>query len=93
MPITDCRQPVGAIGPLKHMVEPDVSAADYEDARGFVVAATAAGDVAVRTLEGDADLTVSGLDAGDVVGVGGVPVLCRAVRTAGTTATVRIGFL
>lgn len=93
MPITDCRRPIGAIGPLKHMLEPDVSSADHVDDRGFVVACTAAGDVVVRTLEGAADVTVTLAAAGDVVGVGGVPVLCRAVRSAGTTATVRVGYL
>lgn len=93
MAITDCRGTIGSIGPLKDMSAPDVSAADYTDERGFVVEATSPGDVAVRTLEGAADQTVTGLTAGDVVGVGGVPVICRAIRAAGTTAAVRIGHL
>lgn len=93
MAITDCRGTIGALGPLKDMSAPDVSGADHEDERGFVVEATGAGDVRVRTLEGTADQTVTGLSPGDVVGVGGVPVICRAIRAAGTTAAVRIGHL
>ena len=94
MPITDFPNVVGAVGPAKHIVDVDQSAMteDFTDERGFVIQMIAAGNITVRTLDGDVDTALSGLTAGASVG-GMVPVICTAVRMAGTTADFRVFYL
>ena len=79
------------------VVDLSTGEADFEDERGFIVQANAAGDLAIRTLGGASDITVSGLAAGDTVAVGDIPVACIALRAVdGGTTTVTaaiIGYL
>ena len=92
MGILDASITQGAVGPLKEKRVVDISVNDFEDARGFVVQAGADGDLTYRPLVGNADLTDT-LVAGGSVNVGGVLVLCRAVRAASTIDSIVIGFL
>lgn len=74
------------IGPPRNIVDVDVSTNDYVHSGGFILQVGAAGDVNYRTLDGDTDRTET-FSAAGVVAVAGVPVMLRAVRNSGTTAT------
>ena len=63
----------------------------YENDAGVIVQAAAAGAVTYRTLDGTADATQT-LAAGDVISVGTVPVLVRAIRDS-TAANVVLGHI
>ena len=92
MAILDASITQGAVGPLKEKRVVDISVNDFEDERGFVVQAGAAGDLTYRSLIGNADLTDT-LVAGGSVNVGGVLVLCRLVKANATIGSIVIGFL
>lgn len=74
------------LGPVRGREALDVSSEDYENAAGFILQVGSSGAVAYRPLDSDEDVTETFTAAG-VVAVGGVPLLLRAVRHTGTTAT------
>lgn len=91
--IFDMEHAKGGIGPLKDKAVVDISANDFVDSRGFLVVAATTGDLTYRTLAGSVDQTETGLAIGDLVNVGGFPVVCRAVRTASTVTSIVVGYL
>ena len=97
MPLTNPRLIPGPVGPLKDKRVVDISAAteDVEWPGGAIVQVGTAGDIKYRTLHGSADLTETGLSAGDVLRVGDIPVLVRFVRvdTDTTVTSLVAGFI
>ena len=74
----------------------DISSNDHIDERGFTVRAQEAGTITYRTLLvgldpvlGDITKTVAAGDS--IVGPGDVCVLCVAVRSSSTVATIDVG--
>ena len=86
MPTPDLRNKDQPVGPLRDRLVIDTSGSDdYELESGFICQVAAAGTLVYRTLEGESDLTQTGLAIGDVINVAGIPVILRAIRGTGTT--------
>lgn len=61
---------------------------------GFTCQVQSGGNITYRALGGQADVTETGLTAGDtIVGPGNVPVILSAIRGASTITSVVIGIL
>ena len=88
MPIPDIRNRDLPVGPLRDRLVIDTSGTDdYELGSGFICQVATTGTLVYRTLEGESDLTQTGLAVGDVINVAGIPVILRAIRGTGTTVT------
>lgn len=74
------RFPGSVAGPVTNARRVDLSGGDFEDPRGFVWTAIAAGEYTFRPAGAEADLTLT-LEAGGFPAVGGVAIMCSAVRS------------
>lgn len=80
MSVADVRRYTGtAWGPVRNARIIDLSGGDFVDRRGFVWQAETAGSYSYRPESASGDLTVT-LQAGEYPTVGGVSILCSAVR-------------
>ncbi len=68
------------------LVDVDLTDGDFIPGVPFHVDVGATGDIAYRTLDGQADFTRNFTGAG-ILGANGIPVRCVAIRQSGTTAT------
>ena len=93
MPPPDLTRYDSPLGPLRDKRTVDISTNDYEREEGFICQVGGAGALTYRTLHGAADQTDSGLTAGAVIGVGAVPVILKAVRSASTVTSIIVGII
>lgn len=76
----------------KHTVM--IGASDFDHATGFTCQVAAAGDLTYRALEGEQDVTETGLSAADVItGPGDIPVVLKSIRGTSTVTSVVIGII
>ena len=86
MPIPDISRRDIPVGPLRDKIVVTLGNDDYVLESGFICQIIGTGDVIIRYLEGEADVTETIATTGAILGVGNHPVLCHAIRhTAGTT--------
>ena len=81
------------LGPYRDVFTQSIASADYVNANGFTVSGVAAGTLAVRTINGAADGSFPVAAGGSVVGPGGIPVICVAVRMNTTVGSIIVGIL
>ena len=93
MPIPDIRNRDLPVGPPRDKLVITIGSADYELPQGFICQVNSAGDIDYRTLEGESDLSETGLSSGDIINVCGIPVLLRVIRGTSTITSVIIGRL
>ena len=93
MPIPDIRNRDLPVGPPRDKQVITIGTADFELEFGFICQVNSAGDIDYRTLEGESDLSETGLSSGDIINVCGIPVLLRAIRGTSTVTSVIIGRL
>lgn len=90
MAVPDLTQYDSPLGPLRDKFTETIGTDDYILHDGFICQVGSDGDVTYRTLHGAADQTET-LTSGDVVSVGNVPVVLRAVRGASTVTSIIVG--
>ena len=84
---------------LRDKIVVDVSTEAHASNSGFIAVVASEGDnqtIVFRTLEGNEDVTETGLSKGDLIGVDGIPVILTAVRAAtgaGTVTSIVVGIL
>ena len=94
MGIPDLSKLDSPLGPLRNKLFVTIGSTDYEPGFGFtchVVAPASGGSLTYRCLDGDADLTETGLAAGDFPNVAGVAVAVRIVRGSSTVTQIAVG--
>ena len=93
MPIPDIRNRDLPVGPPRDKQVITIGTDDFELEFGFICQVNSGGDIDYRTLEGESDLSETGLSSGDIINVCGIPVLLRAIRGTSTVTSVIIGRL
>ena len=94
MAAPDLRQLDTAIGPYRDKRVVAIGSDDFEQPTGFTCQVATAGDLTYETLHGAAEITKTGLSAGDTItGPGGIPVVLRKISGSSTVTSVVIGIV
>ena len=93
MPIPDIRNRDLPVGPLRDRLVITIGTDDYVLEQGFICQVNTAGNITYRTIEGESDQAQTGLSAGDIINVAGIPVLLSAVRGTSTVTSIIVGRL